>query len=183
MKKLVANRVFSGCYVLIESDETRNQGEVEGVTVDVFSAPPSSSRFIPNGKAVSKMIIISLNWLFTTALPDSLERQATTTVVNVMWYYSKQFDDITSNPELYVESLINLANTAYQNSNINLRLKTMCIERLPDSFTEANDASRLLNDLLAVKGSESALRQTADIALMITSQPRGGACGAVSTFL
>ena len=100
-----------------------------------------------------------------------------------MWYYSKQFDDITSDPALYIESLINLANTAYQNSNLNLRLKTMCIEKLPDSFVEANNAGNLLSDLVAVKGSESALRQTADIALMVTSQPRGGACGAVSTFL
>ena len=98
-----------------------------------------------------------------------------------MWYYTKQFHDITTNPELYIESLINLANTAYQNSNLQLTLKTMCIEKLPDSFVEANDAGTLLENLVAVKGSEAALRQTADIALMVTSQPRGGACGAVST--
>ena len=99
-----------------------------------------------------------------------------------MWYYTKQFDDITTNPALYIESLINLANTAYQNSNLQLTLKTMCIEKLPDSFVEANNAGTLLEDLVAEKGSEALLRQTADIALMVTSQPRGGACGAVSTF-
>ena len=107
-------------------------------------------------------------------------RQSTTTEVTVMWYYSQQFDDITSNPDLYVESLVNLANTAYQNSDINLRLKTMCIEKLPSSFVESNNAGTILNDLVAVKGSEAALRQTADIALLVTSAPRGGACGAVS---
>ena len=97
-----------------------------------------------------------------------------------MWYYSPQFDEITSNPALYVESLINNANDAYQNSNIDLRLRTLCIERLPNSFVESNNVTDLLNDLLAVKGSEAALRQTADIALLVTSVPRGGACGAVS---
>ena len=97
-----------------------------------------------------------------------------------MWYYSRQFNDITSNPALYIESLINNANTAYQNSNMDLRLKTLCIERLPSTFIESNNATDLLNDLLAVKGSEAALRQTADIALLVTSGPRGPACGAVS---
>ena len=68
-----------------------------------------------------------------------MERQSTTTEVTVMWYYSQEFDDITSNPELYVESLVNLANTAYQNSNINLRLKVSvvmqnCLIRLRLSY-------------------------------------------------
>ena len=110
----------------------------------------------------------------------NLDRQTTTTEVTVMWYYSKEFDDITSNPALYAESLINLANDAYQNSNINLRLRTLCIERLPDSFVESDSPGGILEDLVAVKGSQAALRQTADIALLITSGPLGGACGAVS---
>ena len=121
--------------------------------------------------------------LYIYVTSENSERQSTgaVTEVTVMWYYSQQFDDITSNPELYVESLVNLANTAYQNSDIDLRLRTMCIEKLPGSFVEADDAGGLLNDLVAVKGSEAALRQTADIALLVTSAPRGGACGAVST--
>ena len=114
------------------------------------------------------------------ALLETLDRQSGITEVTVMWYYSKQFDDITSNPALYIESLINLANTAYQNSNIDLKLKTLCIERLPSTFIESSNVTDLLNDLLAVKGSEAALRQTADIALLVTSGPRGTACGAVS---
>ena len=57
----------------------------------------------------------------------------------------------------------------------------MCIEKLPSTFVEVNDAGGLLTDLVAVKGSEAALRQTADIALLVTSAPRGGACGAIST--
>ena len=63
MKYLASNNTlyFSGCYVLIESDEVRNQGEVEGITVDVFNAPPSSSRLIPKGEVVSNLTIISLN--------------------------------------------------------------------------------------------------------------------------
>ena len=66
-----------------------------------------------------------------------MERQSTTTEVTVMWYYSQEFDDITSNPELYVESLVNLANTAYQNSNINLRLKVSVVMQRLSYPTEA----------------------------------------------
>ena len=99
-----------------------------------------------------------------------------------MWYYSQEFDDITSDPALYIESLVNLANTAYQNSNINLRLKTMCIEKLPSTYVETDDYMAILNDWVAVKGSPTALRQTADIALLVTSTHRGGACGAVSIY-
>ena len=112
-------------------------------------------------------------------LLETMDRQSGIVEVTVMWYYSKQFDDITSNPALYIENLINLANTAYQNSNMRLRLKTLCIERLPITWRESNDPTSLLNDLVAEKGSEAALRQTADIALLVTSGPRG-ACGAVS---
>ena len=111
----------------------------------------------------------------------NLERQSTLTEVTVMWYYSQQFDDITSNPRLYIESLVNHANAAYQNSNINLRLKTLCMERLPGSFVESDNVTKLLKSFVAVKGSSTALRQTADIALLITSAPRGGKCGSVST--
>ena len=122
----------------------------------------------------------SLTYTNLFILQETSDRQSGITEVTVMWYYSPQFDEITSNPALYIESLINNANDAYQNSNIDLRLRTLCIERLPNSFVESNNVTDLLNDLLAVKGSEAALRQTADIALLVTSVPRGGACGAVS---
>ena len=97
-----------------------------------------------------------------------------------MWYYTKEFDDITSNVPLYIETLITHANTAYQNSNINLRVRTLCTERLPDSFIESNSVNSILSDFVKAKGSATALRQTADISLLVTSTYRGGACGAVS---
>lgn len=99
-----------------------------------------------------------------------------------MWYYTKEFYDITSDPALYMESLINYANTAYQNSNISLRLETMCIERLSDDTLESNSATstEVLTNFYNTKGSAAALRQTADIALLVTSSYIGGACGAVS---
>ena len=51
-----------------------------------------------------------------------MERQSATTSITVMWYYTKEFEAITSDPALYMAGLINHANTAYQNSNLNLRL-------------------------------------------------------------
>ena len=65
----------------------------------------------------------------------------------------------------------------------------MCVERLDDNFTETEsdgtdkDVTTLLNDFVGTKGgSPTNLRQTADIALLVTSTYRGGACGAVSTY-
>ena len=53
---------------------------------------------------------------------ELMERQSATTSITVMWYYTKEFEAITSDPALYMAGLINHANTAYQNSNLNLRL-------------------------------------------------------------
>ena len=69
-----------------------------------------------------------------------------------MWYYTKEFEAITSDPPLYMAGLVNHANTAYQNSNLNLRLSTMCIERLPDSFVEADNVNTLFTNFLNAKG-------------------------------
>ena len=100
-----------------------------------------------------------------------------------MWYYTKKIDDTTSDVELYIANLMNQANTAYLNSNINLKLRTMCIERLPDSYVESRvSSSDMLQTLQRVKGSSAALRQTADIVLMVTASSPDS-CGAVSNLL
>ena len=70
-----------------------------------------------------------------------------------MWYYTSQFNDVTSDPALYVSGLINNANAAYANSNINLRLKTKCVEQLPDNFVEGDSVGNLLAELVNVKGN------------------------------
>ena len=135
-----------------------------------------------------------------------------TTELSVMWYYTSQFNSVTSDPALYISGLINNANAAYANSNINLKLKTKCVEQLPDNFMEGNSVGTLLEELVNVKGnlkfrqdkkvridwefpserhntyfhnplvlgSPTALRQTADISLLVTSTYINGACGAVS---
>ena len=87
-----------------------------------------------------------------------MERQSGTTSISVMWYYTKEFEAITSDPALYMASLVNHANTAYQNSNLDLRLTTMCIERLPDSFVEADDVNALFNNFYNAKGEFSTNR-------------------------
>ena len=109
---------------------------------------------------------------------EGQETDRSTTEITVMWYYTKQFDDITSNPADYIELLNSHANTAYQNSNLNLRLKTKCIERLPSNIRET---SNILRDFIGAKGSSSALRQNADIALLVTSRSISGICGQVSS--
>ena len=69
-----------------------------------------------------------------------------------MWYYTKEFYDITSDPALYIAGLLYHANTAYQNSDIDLELTTMCIERLPDSFVETDDVGSLFTNFAIAKG-------------------------------
>ena len=84
-----------------------------------------------------------------------MERQSGTINITVMWYYTKEFEAITTNPALYMSSLINHANTAYQNSNLDLRLTTMCMERLPDSFVEADDVGTLFTNFAIAKGDSN----------------------------
>ena len=97
-----------------------------------------------------------------------------------MWYYTKSVHDTTTDVPLYIANLMNIVNTAYMNSHINLKLKTMCIERLPDSYVESTISSTdMLQSLQRVKGSSSALRQTADLVMMVTASSPDS-CGAVS---
>ena len=74
-----------------------------------------------------------------------------------MWYYSPEFEAVTSSPEDYIATLINSANAGYKNSNLNLRLKTFRIERLPDNFTESENTIKMVTDVLILKGKSLAL--------------------------
>ena len=95
---------------------------------------------------------------FFAGIPAELmERQSATTSITVMWYYTKEFEAITSDPALYMAGLVNHANTAYQNSNLNLKLTTMCMERLPDSFVEADDVGALFTNFVNAKGKTKRL--------------------------
>ena len=136
-----------------QSDHIGNEGEVIGLHLpiqDYFTANDSDT-FMFEGNAIEKkQCIHEFTELYNS---DSFEQQSTTTELSVMWYYTSQFNDVTSDPALYVSGLINNANAAYANSNINLRLKTKCVEQLPDNFVEGDSVGNLLAELVNVKGN------------------------------
>jgi len=156
-----------GCHVLMQSNEDGNNGHVDGRT------PPDSLQVDDPPPELRSILLPE-----APKEPEDREGEATdrsTTEISVMWYYTKQFDDVTSDPRGYVELLNTHANTAYANSNINLRLKTKCVEMLPSNIRES---ANILNDFGSIKGgSRSAIRQNADIAMLVTSRPVNGWCG------
>ena len=80
------------------------------------------------------------------------DRTTSPVELSVMWYYSPEFAAVTTSPEAYIAALIDSANAGYKNSNLNLRLKTFCIERLPDNFTESENTIKMVTDVLILKG-------------------------------
>jgi hypothetical protein len=50
--------------------------------------------------------------------------------VSVMVYFTPDFKSLVPKPNNYIQSLINLANTAYNNSGIPLRIHSHCSEEL-----------------------------------------------------
>ena len=141
-----------------QSDHIGNEGEVIGLDLpipDYFTANDSDTLMFEGNAKEKKQCIHEFTKLYNS---DSFEQQSSTrTELSVMWYYTSQFNSVTSDPALYISGLINNANAAYANSNINLRLKTKCVEQLTDNFVEGDSAGKLLEELVNVKGNLKAI--------------------------
>ena len=78
------------------------------------------------------------------------DRHITNTVtISVVVYYTKQFEEITSNINGHVAALIDGANAAFRNSNMPTRLKLHCI--LPSNINERSNMN-LLSTFRGLKG-------------------------------
>ena len=91
----------------------------------------------------------------------------TTTMVNytVMFYYTPEFASITSDIPGYIDQVIAETNQGYANSQIPVRVEKFCIEAA--TINDMSDTSTFLSTFANMKGSASALRNTADAAALL----------------
>ena len=61
----------------------------------------------------------------------------------MQFYYTDEFADVTSDPEAYIEGLVDSANTVYSKSKVPLQMYARCITRL-SGVKETSDAIETL---------------------------------------
>jgi len=92
-----------------------------------------------------------------------------TTVVtySVMFYYTPEFSATTSDIPGFIDQVIAESNQGYINSNIPVRISRFCIEQA--TLNDIADAGDMLTEFAQMKGSSSALRNTADAAALLVN--------------
>lgn len=123
-----------GCHVFIEESEEQNKPVIDTVMVDK-SAMYAIAGFALPGKSSGK----------ASSLETSRQNQNESAVISASFYYTTAFDQVTSDTRGYIEGLVNSANLAYNNSDINLKLEIFCVEELK-GFEESEDSVRMLED-------------------------------------
>ena len=98
----------------------------------------------------------------------------TTTIVtySVMFYYTQAFEDKTADIEGFLDQVISITNTGYINSQIPIRAQKFCSEKA--SINEVHGNIPMLDAFWRMKdndGSTSNLRNSADIAFLLTNVP------------
>ena len=63
--------------------------------------------------------------------------------LSVQFYYTDEFAGVTSDPEAYIEGLVDSANTVYSKSKVPLQMYARCITRL-SGVKETSDAIETL---------------------------------------
>ena len=121
-----------GCHVFIEESEEQNKPVVDTLMVDK-SAMYTIAGFALPGTFSSKEM----------ALEISRRNQNESAVITASFYYTPAFRQVTSDTRGYIEGLVNSANLAYNNSDIDLKLEIFCIEELAD-FEESEDSVKML---------------------------------------
>merc|ERR1712180_407476 len=108
----------------------------------------------------------------------AMGRQDTTTVVtySVMFWYTKEFADVTTDIPLFISQVIAQTNQGYINSKVPVRVKAHCAKQV--DFAEVFDGNEMLDIFTASKPAEDLLN-TADVAhlLVINSSYCGLADG------
>jgi hypothetical protein len=84
-----------GCHVLIKMDEFRNQGDVEGFHVGNYSC------FDNFGELDKRLPLFGSHQANIAEEEMNLDRQSTSTVITVMFYYTSDFESVTSNPTTF----------------------------------------------------------------------------------
>ena len=64
-------------------------------------------------------------------------------MLSVQFYYTDEFADVTSDPDAYIQGLVDSANTVYEKSQVALQMYARCITRL-SGVRETDDAIETL---------------------------------------
>ena len=132
-RKMILNVENCGadCHVLLESDDEAIDGVVDTV--------------VPPGAVINRIETSNQQMMMAMAAEDP-EAMHT---VSVMFYYTPAFAAVTTNVKAYVDKLVGSTNVGYANSEVNVRIKSFCIEELV-GFQENATASNLLYRLEAI---------------------------------
>merc|ERR1711962_1260723 len=137
---------FPGCHVWMETDRSKLKIDPEPVMEVSNTKTRDAER---------------------TALV-AMDRQDTTTVVtySVMFWYTKEFADVTTDIPLFISQVIAETNQGYINSKVNVRVKTHCIKQV--DFAEQNDGTTMLTTFENSKPAKDLLN-SADVAHLFVS--------------
>jgi predicted Zn-dependent protease with MMP-like domain len=99
---------------------------------------------------------------------DEGEPLDTTTPVqySIKFYYTQEFADITPDIEGFVQRIIDKTNEAYEASLVPLSTYALCTE-LATNINDYN-SDKVLDEFVQLKGSPEELRDTADVAVLLT---------------
>merc|ERR1712180_54042 len=138
---------FPGCHVWMETDRTKLKIDSEPV-MDVSNTKTRHAE--------------------RTALV-AMGRQDTTTVVtySVMFWYTKEFADVTPDIPLFISQVIAETNQGYINSKVPVRVKAHCTKQV--DFAEVFDGFKMMDIWKASKPAEDLLN-TADVAHLFVSK-------------
>merc|ERR1719219_2505156 len=103
---------------------------------------------------------------------DRVEDTTTIVTYSVMFYYTQAFEDATADIEGFLDQVVTITNTGYINSQIPIRVQKFCSEKA--TIDEVNGNGPMLDAFWQMKdddGSTTNLRNTADIAFLITNVP------------
>ena len=101
----------------------------------------------------------------------------TTTMIeySVMMYYTPQMAKITPDIRGFVDQVLAETNQGYRNSRVAMTIKLHCLEKA--TVDDTGSSSATLSNFVAMKGSTSSLRHSADTAVLLVASACGRAYG------
>ena len=99
---------------------------------------------------------------------------------SIKFYYTREFAQVTKDIDGFIDHSVTRTNQAYINSHVPLSAFVLCQE-VARGLEEAGTAKQMLERFAQLKGSIEELRDTADVAVLLTSRLVGGYCGRASS--
>ena len=109
---------------------------------------------------------------------DDVEGTADTTTMieySVMVYYTPQMAKITPDIRGFVDQVLAETNQGYRNSRVAMTIRLHCLEKA--TVDDAGSSSATLSNFVAMKGSSSSLRHSADTAVLLVASMGASAYG------